>query len=110
MYYIYTGYAWRPMSEDELKIMNHEAIVIDARKQSAAGDIKWIEPKTEVTTIRYYSPQPCGPDWADDELEAYCGSCDEDLMDGFEIWNYCPKCGVELFTRTIDGELEKGWI
>lgn len=60
--------------------------------------------------IRYYSPAPSGPDWADDGLEAYCGNCDEDLMDGFESWSYCPHCGKELWSDDGDGHEEKGWL
>ena len=60
--------------------------------------------------IRYYSPPPCGPDWVNDDLEAYCGNCDEDLMEGFEKWAFCPMCGKELYSEAPDGYKEKGWL
>ena len=60
--------------------------------------------------IRYYSPSPSGPDWTDDGLEAYCGNCDEDLMEGFESWSYCPHCGKELWSSDSEGHEEKGWF
>lgn len=35
-------------------------------------------------------------DGADEDAEAYCGNCDEDLSAGDDHWRYCPNCGTKL--------------
>lgn len=112
---IYTGYQWREMTEPELEILEVSRIVDEKTDDAQAGDIYIAQQEADKQDdnkafIRYYSPAPSGPDWADDGLEAYCGNCDEDLMDGFESWSYCPHCGKELWSDDGDGHEEKGWL
>lgn len=35
-------------------------------------------------------------DGFDEDAEAYCGNCDEDLSEGDDHWKYCPRCGTKL--------------
>jgi len=60
--------------------------------------------------IRYHSNPPCGPDWSTDDVECYCGNCDENLDEGVDSWSYCPYCGKELWSSNSDGHEEKGWF
>lgn len=97
---IYTGYQWRPMTEDELEIMEASRIVLEQTDEAQAGDI-------------YDGPDKClycigdrnaSPSLIRERVDVYLHfntlvvefPTENSWGDVDTKINYCPVCGRKL--------------